>query len=329
MAFISLPNCTNLAPKIPQVHRRSQSKPRAFASLPPTTNTPTTIDLPAYLTAVSSNLDAQVSHTLPLQPPHIVHAPMRYCALSNPTPLAPAVCIAVASDLFGVPHPTALIPAHALHLVHAAALMHEDMPALLDRTTRANRPTTHIKFAQNVAILTYDGLVPFAFAHIAESNLPADISLRLVAEISKAMGSQGFASGQYMEAQTLSWADGFFDKDCADQVHSMKMGVLVECGAACGGIVGGAKDEEIERLRKYGRALGIMYQILWDIKEKERGGFGKASYARGYGAERAMEVAEEMGREARKALEGFDPQGTQLLEGFADCGAAAHVGVGL
>lgn len=89
-----------------------------------------------------------------------------------------------------------------------------------------------------------------------------------------------------------------------------KFGEMAQCSAACGGILAGADDEEIERLRRYGRAVGVLYEVVDDIFEEnakeEKEEKSRSSYVKVFGMERAREAVEELSEKAKKELEEFE-----------------------
>lgn len=88
------------------------------------------------------------------------------------------------------------------------------------------------------------------------------------------MGSNGVVEGQYEE--TLggrSDGQGLSDVSIAERMRrtcEKKEGELHACAAACGAILGGANEEEIEKLRKYGLYVGMRQGYLNRIGNKEK-----------------------------------------------------------
>lgn len=85
-----------------------------------------------------------------------------------------------------------------------------------------------------------------------------------------------------------------------------------------------------QRLRRYGRDVGVLYRVINDIlearttsKEDENKKKKGKSYVSLYGIEKAMEVAEELRTKARKELDGFEKYGERVepLYGFVDYAA--------
>ncbi|CAI0468947.1 unnamed protein product [Linum tenue] len=130
----------------------------------------------------------------------------------------------------------------------------------------------------------------------------------------------------------------FSSSSAIEFIQEKKFGELAQCSAVCGGLLAGAEDEEVERLRRYGRAVGVLYQVVDDIlKAKSESGDGAVEKGRGgksyvgvYGVDKAMEKAEELRDEAKKELGGFEKYGEAVLPlyGFVDYAADRGFSVG-
>ncbi|KAG5546528.1 hypothetical protein RHGRI_018645 [Rhododendron griersonianum] len=163
--------------------------------------------------------------------------------------------------------------ASALQLMHSAAYTHENLP-LTDRPN--HKPMIHHAYNPNIELLTGDGIVPFGFELLARAVGPAqnnlDRVLRVIVEITHAIGSQGIVHGQYNEIQGTQSGDGELCNDeWIEYVCKKKEGELHACGTACGAILGGGSEDEIERLRKYGLYVGMIHGILNGVGRKEKG----------------------------------------------------------
>ncbi|PON33650.1 Polyprenyl synthetase [Parasponia andersonii] len=189
-----------------------------------------------------------------------------------------------------------------------------------------------------MAILAGDALFPLGFRHIV-SHTPSELVpeprlLRVITEIARAVGSTGMAAGQFLDIEG--------GPNSVEFVQEKKFGEMGECSAVCGGLLAGAEDDEIARLRRYGRAVGILYQVVDDIlEEKSRNagvvdvdernkkkGKGK-SYVEVYGVEKAMEVAEELRDNAKRELDGFEKYGESALPLYSFVDYAADRGFGI
>ncbi|KAL8495415.1 hypothetical protein ACS0TY_019525 [Phlomoides rotata] len=89
----------------------------------------------------------------------------------------------------------------------------------------------------------------------------------------------------------------------------------MEASAVAGAVLGGATEEEIERLRKYSRCAGLLFQVVDDIldvtKSSEELGkttgkdsvAGKTTYPQLLGIEKLREMAEKLKRDFRERRE--------------------------
>nr|QEY10181.1 geranylgeranyl pyrophosphate synthase [Scutellaria barbata] len=280
-------------------------------------------DLRSYWTSLINEVDQKLNDALPLKYPELIHESMRYSLLAKAAKRGPpAMCVA-ACELFGGDRATAFPTACALEMVHAASLIHDDLPYMDDAQSRRGQPPNHTVFGADMAILAGDALFPLGFHHIV-LNTPTDLVpqtrlLQVIVEIARAVGSTGMAAGQFLEIEGRPNAVEF--------VQEKKFGELGQCSAVCGGLLGGASDDEIDRLRKYGRAVGVLYQVVDDILEAEmetkkdakRKNKGK-SYVSVNGVEKALEMAENLRFEAKKELDGLEKYGDKVLPlyGFID-----------
>nr|ARU08106.1 GGPPS4 [Gardenia jasminoides] len=228
----------------------------------------------------------------------------------------PVMCIA-SCELFGGNRLAAFPTACALEMVHAASLIHDDLPCMDDDPSRRGQPSNHTVFGVDMAILAGDALFPLGFRHIV-SHTPTDLVpetrlLRVIAEIARSVGSTGMAAGQFLDLEG--------GPNAVDFVQEKKFGEMAESSAVCGGLLGGASDEELQLLRKYGRAVGVLYQVRSDVLEAKTETQDKnedkkrrsKSYVGVYGVEKAMEVAEDLKAQAKKALDGLEKYGEKLL----------------
>lgn len=229
----------------------------------------------SYWSCIHADIEAHLKQAILVRPPLAVFGPMHNLTFSAPRNTAPALCIA-ACELVGGRRDDAMAAASALHLMHAATFTHENLP-LTDRPSF--RPIINHAFSPNIELLIPDGMVPFGFELLATSDDPAhnkksDRVLRVILEISRAMGSNGVVEGLYEETregrsdgQSLSDASG---AERMRRTCEKKEGELHACAAACGAILGGASEEEIEKLRKYGLYVGMRQGYLNRIGNKEK-----------------------------------------------------------
>ncbi len=87
---------------------------------------------------------------------------MRYSLLAGGKRIRPVLTLAVAESR-GAEPATVLPTAAALELIHTYSLIHDDLPSIDDDDLRRGRPTCHVVYGEDVAILAGDGLFSEAF----------------------------------------------------------------------------------------------------------------------------------------------------------------------
>src|SRR5919109_2071556 len=124
---------------------------------------------------------------------------MRYSLLAGGKRIRPVLALATARAI-GRDHRDFLPLAAALELIHTYSLIHDDLPAMDDDALRRGRPTCHVKFGEDVAILAGDGLYAEAFHHLLSTQRgePQRL-LAAAAELAAATGVDGMVGGQYLD----------------------------------------------------------------------------------------------------------------------------------
>ena len=82
---------------------------------------------------------------------------MRYSLLAGGKRIRPVLCLAAARSA-GTDPADVLPAAAAIELIHTYSLIHDDLPAMDDDELRRGRPTSHVVYGEDVAILAGDGL---------------------------------------------------------------------------------------------------------------------------------------------------------------------------
>ena len=186
---------------------------------------------------------------------------MRYSLLAGGKRIRPVLTLATARSL-GADPALVLPAAAALELIHTYSLIHDDLPAIDDDTLRRGRPTCHVAFGEDIAILAGDALFAEAF-HVLVSRQPGSPSavLEAVTEIARATGVQGMVGGQYMDVAGAAVAD-----DDLRTLHALKTGRLIAAAVVCGAVLGGADDAG--PYRAFATELGLLFQIVDDILDE-------------------------------------------------------------
>jgi geranylgeranyl diphosphate synthase, type II len=235
---------------------------------------------------------------------------MRYSLLAGGKRIRPVLCLATAEG-FGCAAEYALPTALALELVHTFSLVHDDLPALDDDALRRGRPTAHVVYGEDIAVLAGDALLNHAFALVCDfQDAPDGVRAAALSELVSAVGLSGMIGGQYRDVRP----DDALDGDGLERTSRLKTGALLGSSAACGAIVAGADAAGIETARAFGVELGLLFQIVDDILDetgsdealgKQAGADarrGRRTFASELGLAGAHERAAESERAARALL---------------------------
>lgn len=160
-----------------------------------------------------------------------------------------------------------LTPAHfqvaaALEMIHTGSLIHDDLPAMDNDDYRRGRLTSHKKFGEDMAILAGDSLFLDPYGLVAMAELPSQVKVELIAELSLAAGSFGMVAGQVLDMQ------GEGRKLTMDQlqtIHANKTGKLLAYPFVAAGIIAQTGQSVLGKLRQAGELLGLAFQVRDDI----------------------------------------------------------------
>lgn len=254
--------------------------------------------------------------------PALIHKAMRYSLLAGGKRLRPILCLAAARAAGG--NETAALPAAcAVECIHTYSLIHDDLPCMDDDDFRRGRPTNHKVFGEAVAVLAGDGLLTEAFASVARTRPNRRYSgADFVAELAHASGSLGLIAGQVLD---LDSEKKRIPLKKLVEIHRAKTGALITTSLRLGAMSAGADARTLAHLTKFGRALGLAFQVIDDILDivstKEKLGksigkdqsSGKATYPRLLGLDGARREADRLTRAARSALRPFGSRAHALL----------------
>jgi geranylgeranyl diphosphate synthase type II len=253
---------------------------------------------------------------------------MRYSLLAGGKRIRPVLALATAAAIGRAPREVLPLAA-ALELIHTYSLIHDDLPAMDDDDLRRGRPTCHVRFGEDVAILAGDGLYAEAFRLVMHEQTgdPAHI-LAAVTELADATGVNGMVGGQYIDVKELA-ATG---QTSLRHLHELKTGRLIGASVECVLLLTGDEHAPttLPAFRAFAAELGILFQIVDDILDvtatedalgKPHGSderHGKRTYVSQFGLDEARELAAESHRNARSALQRAAPDGAPELEQITD-----------
>ncbi|GMH41339.1 hypothetical protein BSKO_09249 [Bryopsis sp. KO-2023] len=284
-------------------------------------------DFKEYMVSRAALVDKALDQSLPMAKPELIHESMRYSLLAGGKRVRPALCLA-ACELVGGSIEAAMPSACAMEMVHTMSLIHDDLPSMDNDDFRRGQPTNHMKYGEDIAILAGDAMLSYSFEHIAEATkgVSAERVLRVIGFLGKSVGQVGLVAGQVVDLQCEGKE---VDRDTLQYIHLHKTAALLEAAVVCGAIVGGASEDDITRLSKYSRNIGLAFQVVDDILDvtqtTEKLGktaakdlsSDKTTYPKLLGLEESRKVADQLINDAIAQLEVYDPLKAAPLIGLA------------
>jgi geranylgeranyl diphosphate synthase type II len=250
---------------------------------------------------------------------------MRYSLLAGGKRIRPVLALATAEAL-GHEQEDVMALAAAIELIHTYSLIHDDLPAMDDDELRRGKPTCHVVYGEDVAILAGDGLFAEAIKLVLdEQDGEPERVLRALRHLVAAISVSGMVGGQYVDVKETAP----HDEAGLRHLHALKTGRLVAAAIECPLLLFGAGEAATMGLRRFAAELGVLFQIVDDILDvtgdeaalgKPQGSderHGKRTYVSVFGLDRARELARDSHSNARAALADAGGQ-TATLEQITD-----------
>jgi geranylgeranyl diphosphate synthase, type II len=281
------------------------------------------VNLKTYLTSRQKKIDRALDRYLPKENtrPATIHKAMRYSLFAGGKRLRPILCLAAAEACGGkIEH--ALPLACAMECIHTYSLVHDDLPSMDNDDFRRGRATCHKVFGDGIAVLAGDALLTIAFEIVsrARSTRRHDMAT-LLREVAIAAGSRKLIAGQVAdleaEGKRTSRAELRY-------IHENKTSAMLATSVRLGAMSANADPKQLSAITRFGRALGLAFQVIDDIldvtqtTEKLGKSAGKdiaarkATYPAVIGLDASRDEARHLTRNAHNALSVFGAKGETL-----------------
>jgi geranylgeranyl diphosphate synthase type II len=295
------------------------------------------MNLPDFFEQDRLAVDAALDRLLPPEStePVSIHTAMRYSVFAGGKRIRPILCLEAArifgaeakADASGNPESSpAMHAACAIEFIHTYSLIHDDLPALDNDDLRRGKPTCHVVFGEALAILAGDGLQTQAYEVLARLKCPAEARVKIIEEIARGTGTvDGMIGGQVKDLEAERQRP---DAATLEYIHRSKTGALITSSLVSGGMYANGSLAEIQRLRDFGRAIGLAFQIVDDVldvtQSSEQLGktagkdtvSEKATYPSLFGIDESLRRADTLVASACNALDSF-AQRAQTLKDLA------------
>lgn len=188
--------------------------------------------------------------------PKGLYAPIAYTLAAGGKRVRPQLAI-IASQMFGGKDEDVLPAALALEIFHNFTLLHDDV---MDHAeVRRGRPTVHIQWNENTAILSGDQMMIEAYTQL--SKVPTH-TLARVLQLFNQMATE-ICEGQQYDVDFEQKNNVSIDEYL--MMIRLKTSVLLANALQIGAYIAGATEEEQRALYQFGINIGLAFQIQDDI----------------------------------------------------------------
>lgn len=254
----------------------------------------------------------------------IVSRAMKYSVVNGGKRIRPELVLSFRS-LCGGDIEKAMPLACAIEMIHTYSLIHDDLPCMDNDDFRRGKPSCHIEFGYEYALLAGDALLTLAFETALKADLPYDRVVQATKELAKAAGWSGMVGGQVIDLQNEGKKVGV---DELEKMDALKTGELIRVSCVMGCIAAGRSDM-IKYAEEYAGCIGLSFQIVDDILDvtSDTAVLGKpvgsdsendkSTYVSLLGIEKSKEIVSDLTEKSKSALGNFEGD-TQYLEFIAD-----------
>ncbi len=165
---------------------------------------------------------------------------------------------------FGLDPQIVMPAACAFEMLHAATLIHDDLPCIDDSDLRRGRDSCHVAFNEHTALLAADALIIASFEQIASLRDACDPArtLQVVEEFAQFTGAGGLIGGEQADIISEQLPP---DVDLLRFIHENKTAKLICASCRTGAVLAGADEQHLSAISDYGMTLGMLFQVTDDI----------------------------------------------------------------
>lgn len=154
----------------------------------------------------------------------------------------------------------------ALEFIQTYSLIHDDMPCMDNDKLRRGKPTCHIKYGEDVALLVGDTFLTHSFSCISDTELYSDtLKTKLISILSSYAGLNGMIYGQLLDVKEKN-----ITKELIDKVHENKTAALFKF--SCLSAMYLANNNDYKYFEELGKRIGLIFQYqddLFDVLKSE------------------------------------------------------------
>jgi geranylgeranyl diphosphate synthase type II len=184
---------------------------------------------------------------------------MRYSLLAGGKRVRPILVLA-ATEMFNGDLDVAMPTAIAVEMIHTMSLIHDDLPAMDNDDLRRGKPTNHVVYGEDIAILAGDALLSSSFEYVAKytKGVPAERIVEVIRRLGTSVGPAGLAGGQVKDLECEDKDDVTLED--LEWIHTHKTAALLKVSVAAGAVLAGASPEEVAACELYAEKIGLAFQ---------------------------------------------------------------------
>ncbi|PNE24646.1 isoprenyl synthetase [Tannerella sp. oral taxon 808] len=188
--------------------------------------------------------------------PQSLFDPIVYTLSKGGKRLRPAFVL-MACNLYRDEVQIAMNSALGIEMFHNFTLLHDDL--MDEAKKRRNRPTVHVKWDRNTAVLSGDAMLIAAYRMIGQTPTAflkpvLDLFTQTALEI---------CEGQQYDMEFEGRTD-VTEEEYMEMIR-LKTAVLLACSLKTGALIGNASEQDVEVLYRFGTHIGLAFQLQDDL----------------------------------------------------------------
>jgi len=252
---------------------------------------------------------------------------VKYSLLSPGKRIRPTLLLAFCESCGG--DISAALPyACAVEMIHCYSLIHDDLPCMDDDALRRGKPSNHIVFGEDIALLAGDALQALAYESMLSDKALEKTGIngaKAAGILSKASGVLGMVGGQVIDIETEGKNPSL---ETITEMYSKKTGQLIKAPCLMGCVLANANENQMKAAEIYAEKTGLAFQIVDDILDiiSDTQTLGKpvgsdvenkkVNYVTVLGIDKSREIVNQLTSEAIDVLSVFESD-TQFLKELA------------
>lgn len=208
----------------------------------------------SYLKLVKKEIEG-FSKELSTSPAEL-YDPMRYMLLMEGKRLRP-IMLLLSCRVFNRNLKPTLPVALAIEIFHGFTLMHDDITD--NAPLRRNKPSVHVKWNTNIALLSGDAMMIKAYEYIAKTPKAYLHTILNIFTGTALKVCEGQQMDMNFETQEKVSIDDYLG------MIKLKTATLFAASLQMGAVLGGASAKHANNMRAFGENIGMLFQLQDDI----------------------------------------------------------------